>query len=308
MKILNKIILFVFVLSITALVSGQEWEVPDDKAARLSPFEFTEAIISEGSDIYSRNCLSCHGTPGKANFQRLSPLPGDPADDKIQANSDGSLYYKISGGKGLMPSFSAILTPEEIWKVISYIRSFNNSYIQTVEEIQILKDLKWSFIKILLSHNNDTRKIEARVIGLEDNEWTPVGGIELSLSAERIFGRLAIAEPGFTDEAGIVKFSYPDDLPGNKEGEVSLVAMLSDQETFGRITADTVLSIGLRNNAPPLNQERAMWNINRKAPIWVLVSYTSAVILVWAFIILVLLRLRKIYLIGDNKLQENENH
>ena len=42
-----------------------------------------------------------------------------------------------------------------------------------------------------------------------------------------------------------------------------------------------------------------MWNNIRKAPVWVILTYTIGVIAVWGFIFLILMKLRDIYTIGS---------
>ena len=85
---------------------AQEWVVPADKKGKLSPFAFTDETRKTGEALYNLNCKSCHGTPGMGNFQAtLKPQPADPATDKIQHNIDGELFYKVTQGRGPMPSF-----------------------------------------------------------------------------------------------------------------------------------------------------------------------------------------------------------
>jgi hypothetical protein len=44
-----------------------------------------------------------------------------------------------------------------------------------------------------------------------------------------------------------------------------------------------------------------MWNSNRKAPVWLIISYFGVVLSVWGFIFLVLFRLRTIYNEGEDE-------
>ncbi|MEZ5011954.1 MAG: cytochrome c [Bacteroidales bacterium] len=282
-------------------LTAQEWEAPADRSARLSPFEFTDETRSAGETIFNTNCKSCHGNPGQADYQRLNPLPGDPAEEKIQSNSDGSLQYKISEGKGLMPSFKNVLTIDDIWKVISYLRSFNKEYVQSVAVVQQLKDLRWSEIKIVLGFNGDKGIVTATLSGLEGERWTPVPETEVMLSAKRYFGMLEIDEPKTTDENGIASFTFPNDLPSDREGKVALRAVLTNQEIFGTISKDTVVMAGIENNAPSLTEKRAMWNIGHKAPIWLLIAYPVGVLLVWGMILYVVLQLRTVYKEGNDE-------
>jgi len=298
---MKQIITVILVILLPARIMSQEWEVSEEKQSKLSTFEFTDETIQSGEELYNLNCLSCHGNPGQANYQPLDPLPGDPAEEKIQSNSDGSIYYKVYEGQGLMPSFRNILSPDEIWYIVSYIRSYNDSYIQQIAEVQKLENLRWSFIKILLSLNRDNSEINAKVSGLEGEEWTAVPNTELMLSIERYFGQIEIDEPKYTDENGEVSFTYPENIMGDTLGNVKLITMLTDQDLFGRITADTVFNIGMVNDAASLVEKRALWNSNRKAPLWLLFSYISAVLTIWGFIFYVLFQIRKIYFIGKNQ-------
>jgi hypothetical protein len=292
-------LILIFIL-FSNLSFTQEWEVPGNRIEVNSPFGFSDDNRVNGERIFNSNCLSCHGNPGQANYQALDPIPGDPAGEKIQNNTDGALQYKISEGRGLMPSFNNILSTDDIWQVIAYIRSFNNSYQQLVSLTQKLTDLKWSSIRILLILDKNGGNILASVTGNESGTWTPVPFTGVSLSAKRYFGMLALDDTKQTDEEGHVLFSYPDNLPGDESGNILVTAMLDDRDLFGTIRKDTVLKIGQASSAPGLTENRALWNSNRKAPVWLQISYPVVVIGIWGFIFLVLFLLRKIYKDGEN--------
>lgn len=69
-------IIFSFAALAFCQLNAQEiWEVPADQATKLSPFEFSAESQKAGSEIYTINCASCHGIPGKANAVALVPLP-----------------------------------------------------------------------------------------------------------------------------------------------------------------------------------------------------------------------------------------
>lgn len=288
---------------LTIISSGtfaQEWAVPADRDARLAPFAFSTESVAAGEKIFYTNCKLCHGDPGKANFQQLNPLPGDPAESKIQSNSDGALQFKISEGKGLMPSFKNVLSPDDIWNVISYFRSFNDGYVQSVAVVRKLNDLKWSVIKILLSFSNESGQVTATITGLEGEKWTPVPDTEVLLTVERYFGHLNIDEPRPTNSDGVVTFTFPADLPSDREGGIMLTAELTDRDLFGSVRTDTTIMTGASNTSPSLTAERAMWNIGRKAPVWLLITYPAGVLIVWGFIFYVLLQLRTVYNEGND--------
>jgi len=80
-----------------------------------------------GKMIYVKNCVSCHGQKGDG----LSFRPHFPnfRDAKImEGKTDGELFDKISnGGKGTgMPAWKKILTEQDRWNVLAYIRTLSN--------------------------------------------------------------------------------------------------------------------------------------------------------------------------------------
>ena len=78
------------------------------------------ADFFKGESIYSKYCQSCHGTRGEGviggapNFARGQGL----------MKPDALLYDTILKGKNAMPAFRGVLTEEEFYDVISYLRSF----------------------------------------------------------------------------------------------------------------------------------------------------------------------------------------
>jgi mono/diheme cytochrome c family protein len=114
--------------------------VPPDQIASArqltNPYPHTPEIIEQGKAIFEGKgfCRTCHGMDGKGlgsdinseNFR--GPLPRNFTDKDWQAaRADGELFWILkNGSKGTaMASFiPLVLTEEEAWKVITYVRSF----------------------------------------------------------------------------------------------------------------------------------------------------------------------------------------
>lgn len=294
------------ILVCTMLPAQGEWLVPDEYKTRLADFEFTTQSVEFGQNIYLANCRSCHGMPGEGNYINLNPSPGDPASDKIQHNTDGELYYKLREGRGQMPSFKKVLTMEQIWEVVAYLRSFNPDYVQQVAVAAA--NNRWTNILIHLTLMSADKKIRAEVSGMEGTVRTPVAGAEVRLEAARRFGNLQLGEALMTNEEGFVFFNMPEDLPGDPEGKLTLIAQLDDEEEFGLVKTDTLLQAGLAYTPVSLTAERAMWNTMRKAPVWLLLTYGLGVLAVWGFIFLVMMQLRTIFKLGEKNETNPPDH
>jgi hypothetical protein len=278
----------------------QKWIVPDDRKDRLSTFPFSDETRKAGEKIYSINCMSCHGTPGKANFINLVPPPGDPATEKIQGNKDGEIFYKVLTGRGQMPSFRSVLSTNEIWNVISFLRSFNNSYKQEIMPVITSSAYPGAEIKINLLYNPGDTIITLSALAVKDNVIVPVTGAAVRIFVSRYFGILPLDEEKTTSKDGLAIFRIPNDLPGDTAGNIRISARFSDEEVFGSVSRDTVLCAAQKTIPVSLVSERAMWNTVRKAPIWIILVFSIGLLLVWSFIIVVLMKLRDIFVIGKS--------
>lgn len=281
-------ILAILFLTIITKLSAQAWEVPADKKAKASPVLFNAETAKKGESIFQRNCQSCHGEPGKANYVSLTPSPGDPATGKFQLQTDGALFYKITTGRSPMPQFKDVLTEEERWQVIAYFRSFNKSYVQAPLETKGLSaGVPTAILTLTYNPLNATVDVLAT-----DTTRKPLAHAEIVLFVKRYFGNLQIGEAMTTNEKGIASFDFPKDIPGDKKGNLLLIAKLTSGDAD--IKQETKLVLGIPTDKPPLTYKRAMWNVGKKAPIWLLLSYGTVVLVIWSFLGYIVLQLVKI--------------
>ena len=92
-----------------------------------NPVERDDATIATGRELYERHCMTCHGKTGKGDGFKSAALtqsPGDFSARKYQKQSDGEQFYKTKSGRGEMPGYDRILTDDDIWKIVEYMRSF----------------------------------------------------------------------------------------------------------------------------------------------------------------------------------------
>ena len=281
-------------------VTAQEWVVPAENNAKLSTAAFSDSTRKAGGELYLTNCKSCHGDPGKNNAVKLVPPPPDPASAQLQKNTDGALLYKITEGRGPMPSFKNTLSASAIWNIISFLRGFNDKYVQEIAK-KPAAGATFEQARLNLSWDQGSGQVRALLTAVKEKVRQPVPGAEVKLYAKRYFGNLPIDEPRTTDQQGIALFRFPRSLPGDSTGRIQLLAKPSDEAAFGEMKADTTLAIGVPTYRPPLNQPRALWNVVTKTPVWLLLSYSFTVLAVWGFILYVLLQVRQIYQKGGKK-------
>lgn len=104
--------------------------VPAKAAAVTNPILASDESISRGAAIFSQSCAACHGAIGEGDgpgAATLNPKPADLHADHVQGNSDGAMFWIISQGREgtAMPAWNTILTEEQRWDVVNFLRTFH---------------------------------------------------------------------------------------------------------------------------------------------------------------------------------------
>ena len=298
MQIRNLRIVTLSIVSILFLQSfaGNNWNVPADKKAKNSTFKFDENTVKDGESVYTKNCVSCHGNPTKGNsLKSLNPVPPDLSSAKTQELTDGELFFILNVGRAIMPSFNNVLSEEDRWKVISYIRSFNKNYVQQVSTTNAAKS---QLVKADIDFNKNTNQLTVTVKATENTGAVSLKNAEIVLFANRYFGRLQIGGSQRTTAEGVAVFDFPKDLPGDKDGNVKLVVKVND-DTYGEILRLKTMKIGIPTDKPALNKDRAIWNVLAKAPYWIIILYTSGVLTFGCVLLYLLYSLNKLRKAGS---------
>lgn len=99
--------------------------VPAEFAGATNPFGAEAA--AEGAKVFSANCELCHGAQGHGDGiagQSLEPRPKNLANIQVTVGDD-FLFWRIHEGKPgtAMVAWNGILTDEQIWQVVSFIRT-----------------------------------------------------------------------------------------------------------------------------------------------------------------------------------------
>lgn len=95
-----------------------------------NPIQPTPAALTEGARLFEQHCAACHGgasprlSPMRAKFsppvpQIINRIPGDP---------DADLWWVTKHGIRMtaMPSWEGILSDDQIWTVIAFVKHSGN--------------------------------------------------------------------------------------------------------------------------------------------------------------------------------------
>lgn len=283
-------LLFTAILFLSAqYVFGQEWTVPDEEAILENPSEYNLENVKKGKEIYLLNCKSCHGDAGKNNALPLVPVPPDVASEKMHANTEGGLYYKITKGKGGMPQFETTLSEDDRWRLVNYIMNYKPGGEAVLIDAPPVK------AKVMASVNEAEKRVE--IFAEFDNKGTfeKLADAPVIISAKKYFGDLKIGTVT-TDANGRAEFIIPESLIGDEEGYVNIVVDLNEDYEVDAAVLDRA-KVGKLKEVPKLIRGgEILWSTNENIQPWLLISYLGAAGGAWlaiGYVLFLIVRIKR---------------
>jgi len=111
-------------------VTGGTIRVSWQEAANMAnPVQRNAQVTQRAQQLYRENCAMCHGADGKGqsvvatHFQRAGRVPPvDFSGPRARSRTDGQLHWIVTNGLGGMPPFGNILSEEERWTLVYFVR------------------------------------------------------------------------------------------------------------------------------------------------------------------------------------------
>jgi mono/diheme cytochrome c family protein len=97
-----------------------DWTAPPKDAGESNPLSHQATVVAGGGrKLFGQRCNTCHGDDGRGTSRAPNLLAAD-----VQAQSDGTLFWKITSGNthGGMPSFS-FLPQAQRWQLVLHLRT-----------------------------------------------------------------------------------------------------------------------------------------------------------------------------------------
>lgn len=187
-------------------------------------------------------------------------------------------------------------------------RAVRISMILTIVQILVLNvnaqdesaenSFKEVVLNMALTEADSIKTVTVTAHTIDNGQEVPVSGETVSVFVPRMFSNFIIGELSL-DEAGTASIEFPSDLPGGKDGNLTIVAAFIDNSTYGNVEKREVKHWGIPTDYLPASH-RALWT--QRAPSWMI--YTLSVLLagVWGhymFAVISLIRIK----INANKLK-----
>ena len=115
-----------FVAQVSTADDDKPWVAPEAARQVKNPVPVNPESLAAGSQLFHENCAPCHGETGKGDGDTgkiIKKKPANFTDAKLMSEeTDGSLFWKMSEGRGPMPSWKDELSDKERWQLVNYIR------------------------------------------------------------------------------------------------------------------------------------------------------------------------------------------
>ncbi len=238
--------------------------------------------------------------------KKLYPVPGIVFNVYLDSPEDSLLIGKVKTnhvGDATIAIPASLKAPWEATPKHTLIctSSATKEYNESEQEVEVIQ------AKLLLDTLNDgeARSIVATLMEKTDNGWTPVKETDIKLGVKRLGGILSAGtdEAYATDEEGVATVTFErEKLPGDKNGNLTLVAKVEDNDLYGNIVTEMNAKWGVK---PIYNNDnfsnRSLWATRTKAPYWLLLLANSIIVVVWGVIIYLITQIFKMKKLGTKQ-------
>lgn len=143
---------YIFIISQFAACNSSDqqdknkvWKAPEVADNLKSPVLKSVEMEQKGQSLYNVYCRTCHGETGLGDGAAgtgLDPKPANFHRGRVQKQTDGAIFYKLSNGRGSMPAFKNSLSEEQRWQLVSYIRKLPNIKAIVKPPVALRPDIK----------------------------------------------------------------------------------------------------------------------------------------------------------------------
>lgn len=145
----------------------------------------------------------------------------------------------------------------------------------------------------LNEEEDGTKSVTLNGSVFSDGEVINLSGEEVYLFVPRMFSLLQVGSGILED--GTVTISFPDDIPGDAEGNLPVIGRIHEHWQYGNVERKIISDWGVPASHEVAESYRALWT--QIAPRWMIVTLTILLLGVWGhyiFAIVSLIRIRRL--------------
>ena len=203
-----------------------EEETPPPYRGMSNPYPWNdESAQTAGKTIYSQKCSGCHGINGASLSG--SDFSTEKYAAELEENPDHYFWVMTEGAPAIgMPGYSASLSDEERWLVLTYTWSLKSAPPLIPEGLPVIEN---GLLRLQLPDQGTSGTAVSITARLYQNQTEPVPNapVEFFVQADFFASNLMKIGEVITQANGQAEFSYLPRVPG----ETTIVARYMNIET-----------------------------------------------------------------------------
>ncbi len=170
--------------------------------------------------------------------------------------------------------------------------------------------IKESNLKLSLTEDADIKTAKVNFSELNSKmEWVPLKDADVRFYVKKTYSLLPLSEGNLkTDDAGEASIEIPAGISGDEKGNITVVARLEENETFGAVISTDSKAWGTPIVFDNNENERNLWASRANAPLVLVIGVNAVLFGIWGVIFYILFLLYKVKQLGNkNEHQININ-
>ncbi len=209
----------------------------------------------------------------------------------VVTDDKGVAYYNIDSDKNLP------LNSDNAWNF--YSEYDGNDSIEAISTELTIKDVN---LEMELTLVDSVKTVILKANTNEKGKVIPAKDEPVNLFVTRTFSLLPAGD-GTLGEDGTISIDFPTDIPGDKDGNLTIIAKFNEHPIFGNVEKKVTAQWGV----PVIHQthltHRALWT--KGAPTWMIIALSIMLVGVWGHYLYAVISLVRIKLLA--KKDENFN-
>jgi hypothetical protein len=181
-----------------------------------------------------------------------------------------------------------------------------NKYFAVVNEDEQLKSKEATItiedvnMSVRCLVKDSIKQIHVHILEIDSaGNAIPQEDVEIKFLVERPLSPLPIGDDyNTTDKEGNVSMEFPDDLPGDADGDLKILVRIVENEKYGSVEVSEIKKWGIPTFISDKTMERSLWASGANAPIILLIFINGLIAAVWGMIFYIIIKIFHIRKIG----------
>jgi hypothetical protein len=156
-------------------------------------------------------------------------------------------------------------------------------------------------LELAVTEADSIKTVTVKALSSEGGKDKVVSGETVTVYVPRMFTLLPIGELTL-DDAGSASLEFPSDLPGDKQGNLTIIAKIEENATYGNVEKRETIKWGLPTDYSVPVTHRALWT--KIAPRWMIYSLSILLAGVWGHYLFAIISLIRIKINARKKAKE----